>query len=271
MSTYYKEKPKYLDMALQSVWDDQTRKPEQIVLVEDGPLNDELYGVISKWKERIPEVLTVIANSQNRGLAAALNDGISACKGDLIARMDSDDISMPRRFELQEKFMAEHKDIDILGGSMLEFNDSHTLHNIRNYPLDCKYIYKNIAKGSPVAHPSVMFRKRFFDEGFRYSSKYYVCEDITLWFDALKAQKRICNIPEMILRFRRNDSTLKRRGRKKAWAEFRAYCNGIRNLYGIFSFQYIYPILRLAFRLMPQHIIEIIYNSKLRNRMLTHK
>lgn len=271
MSTYYKEKPDYLERALLSIWDDQERKPDQIVLVEDGKLTNELYVVIDKWKIILGEVLTIVANDKNKGLATALNSGIEACTGDLIARMDSDDISMPERFKLQEEFMITHKDIDILGGSILEFNDEGTLHNIRSYSHDYNYIYNHMAKGSPVAHPTVMFRKRFFEEGFRYSPKYYVCEDITLWFEALKAGEKICNIPEVILKFRRNDSTLKRRGRKKACAELRAYCKGIHKLYGLFSFQYIYPMLRFLFRIMPTSIIRTIYNSKLRNKILNNK
>lgn len=268
MSTYTKEKPEYLQRALQSIWDDQIRKPDQIVLVEDGKLTNNLYAIVDKWKIKLGSILTIVAYDKNQGLASALNRGILACNGDLIARMDSDDISLPARFKLQEKYMASNIDIDISGGAILEFNDEGTLSNKRYYSSDSKYIYHNIYKGSPVAHPTVIFRKTFFDDGFRYSSKFYVCEDITLWFDALKAGKKIGNIPNIILKFRRNDATLKRRGRKKAWAEFLAYCYGIRLLYGSYSVKCFYPAIRMLFRLMPTWIVKPIYNSKIRNIFL---
>lgn len=268
MSTYTKEKPEYLNRALQSIWDDQIRKPNQIVLVEDGKLTEELYHVIDTWRNKLGPIMTVVSYPDNRGLAAALNEGLAACKGDLVARMDSDDISLPERFLLQEKYMAANMDIDISGGAILEFNDKGSLNNKRCYSSDSKYIYNHIYKGSPVAHPTVILRKSFFDEGFRYSSKYYVCEDITLWFEALKAGKKIGNLPDLLLKFRRNDSTLKRRGRKKAWAEFRAYCYGIRLLYGNLTIKYIYPTARMIFRIMPTWIVKFVYNSRVRNFFL---
>lgn len=270
MSTYKNEKSEYLDYALKSIWTDQISKPEQIVLVEDGKLTKDLYNVISRWKRQLGNVLTVLAKEENQGLAAALNDGIPLCKGDLIARMDSDDISLPNRFKLQREFMIEHNNVDVLGGSIQEFNDAGTLNKVRKYPQTCSEVYNYIYKGSPVAHPTVMFRRSFFDQGLRYSSKYYVCEDITLWYNALKNGKVICNIPDIILKFRRNNSTLKRRGRKKAFAEFKAYVHGINELYGPLTYKYIFPLMRLIFRLMPTNIVRLVYNSKFRYKVLNH-
>ena len=130
MSVYKSEKGEYLDRSLQSVWDDQTRKPEQIVLVEDGPLTEELYAVIDKWKGMLGDKLVVCRNEQNLGLTKSLNKGIELITSDLIARSDSDDISAPQRFELQEKFFRENPEIDILGGSMQEFDNEHECLNV---------------------------------------------------------------------------------------------------------------------------------------------
>lgn len=127
IATYKGEKPAYLDRALRSIWDDQKRKPDEIVLVEDGPLTMGLYSVVDAWKEILESKLVVIEKPVNEGLAAALNDAIEVAHGDLIARMDSDDISLPDRFMLQEQYMDEHPEVDILGGSIREFNDEGTL------------------------------------------------------------------------------------------------------------------------------------------------
>ena len=265
MSTYINEQPNYLDEAMRSIWTEQKKKPDQIVLVEDGPLPTSLYGILSKWQNVIGDKLTIIENKQNKGLALSLNDGIEACKGDLIARMDTDDIALPDRLKLQEEYMNAHPDVEILGGSLREFNDQGTLNKTRQYPQTIKEIRKSIHKASPLAHPTVMFRRSFFDKGFRYSNKYFICEDVTLWFEAVSSGVVINNIPDIVLNFRRNDSVMKRRGRQKAWSEFKAYSHGIFLLDGVFTLKYIYPLMRLAFRLMPTKIIKAVYNSKLRN------
>lgn len=264
MSTYINEKPNYLDEALKSIWTDQTRQPDQIVLVEDGILTQELYEIIRKWKEIIGNKFTIIENKENKGLALALNDGIAKCAGELIARMDTDDIAMPNRLELEESYMIAHPDVDIIGGALQEFNDQGSLHKVRQYPLSMNDIKNSIHKASPLGHPTVMFRRRFFDKGYRYSNRYFICEDVILWFEAIAGGVKINNIPDIVLKFRRNDSMLHRRGRKKAWSEFQAYTHGIYMLHGIFTPKYAYPLLRLAFRLMPTSVIKAIYNSKLR-------
>jgi glycosyltransferase involved in cell wall biosynthesis len=271
MSTYYKEEPRYLDTALKSVWTEQLRKPDEIILVEDGPLTKPLYAVIDKWQQELQDVLTIVKKPKNQGLAAALNDGIAVAKGDLIARMDSDDRSLPERFQIQERFMEEHADVDILGGSIQEFNDDETLCNVRNYPLTMDEVLKTMYRASPLAHPSVVFRKRFFDAGFRYSSKYHICEDVTMWYDAAAAHRVINNMPEVVLLFRRNDSMMRRRSREKAWSEFHAYNDGIRRVYGLFTFKYAYSFMRLGFRLMPSSFIKSVYNSRFRKMVARQK
>ena len=105
MSVYKSEKPICIDRALRSVWDDQTMKPEEIILVQDGPLGKELMEVINLWKAKLGEHLVTLQNKANLGLTKSLNKGLVYAKGELIARMDSDDISHPMRFERQIKFL----------------------------------------------------------------------------------------------------------------------------------------------------------------------
>ena len=171
IATYKGEKPEYLDRALRSIWDDQKRKPDEIVLVEDGPLTTGLCSVVDAWKEILESRLVVIEKPVNQGLAAALNDAIEVAHGDLIARMDSDDISLPDRFMLQEQYMDEHPEVDILGGSIREFNDEGTLSAVQRYPATMQEVLRTMYKASPLAHPTVMYRSSFFKAGYRYSSK----------------------------------------------------------------------------------------------------
>ncbi|MBO5592079.1 MAG: glycosyltransferase [Prevotella sp.] len=270
ISTYKCEKPAYLDRALKSIWDDQKRKPDEIVLVEDGPLTKELYDVIETWEKKLGSKLAVIEKPVNGGLAAALNDAIGAAHGDLVARMDSDDISLPDRFLLQEQYMDEHPEVDILGGSIREFNDEGTLSAIQRYPATMQEVLCTMYKASPLAHPTVMYRSSFFKAGYRYSSKYHICEDVTMWYDAAAGGRVINSLQDVLLEFRRNPSVLQRRSREKAWSEFLAYNDGISRLYGRFSYKYIYSFMRMCFRLMPASLVSFIYDSKLRRIFARH-
>ena len=270
ISTYKGEKSEYLDRALKSVWDDQKRKPNEIILVEDGPLTRELSDVIEAWKKVLGSKLVVIEKPKNEGLAAALNDAIEVAQGDLIARMDSDDISLPDRFLLQERYMNEHPEVDILGGSIREFNDEGTLSSVCRYPATMQDVLRTMYKASPLAHPTVMFRSSFFKAGYKYSSKYHICEDVTMWYDAAAGGRVINNLQDVLLEFRRNPSVLLRRSREKAWSEFLAYNDGISRVYGRFSYKYIYSFMRMCFRLMPTSIVSFIYGSKFRRKIAHH-
>ena len=272
MSVYKSEKGAFLDRSLQSVWDDQTRKPEQIVLIEDGAIPEELELIIDNFQLRVNASgvakVVVVKLPVNGGLTKALNAGIKHVTGDLIARMDSDDISAPQRFELQEKFFRENPEIDILGGSMQEFDDEHECLNVRHYPLTHEDACKYIVKACPLAHPAVMMRRRIFDEGLHYDERYRMSQDIKLWYDAILAGYRMANLQEIILYFRQQGDVFRRRSRVKAWNEFKIYMNGIYRMHGLFTLAYRYPIARYVFRNLPPSLVKRIYESGMRKRVL---
>ena len=289
MSVYRSEQAACLQRALQSVWDDQTRKPNQIVLIEDGPLPAELEEVVqrlqaafkvqeqqscvqsslqSKAAETSAKILTVVKLPVNGGLTKALNVGLKHATGDLIARMDSDDIAAPNRFELQERFLEEHPEIDIVGGSMQEFDDEHECLNVRHYPQTHEEACKYIVKACPLAHPAVMMRKRMFDEGLKYDERYRMSQDIKLWYDAILAGYKIANLPDVCLYFRQQGDVFRRRSRVKAWNEFKIYMNGIYRMHGLFTTAYRYPIARYIFRNLPPSMVKKIYESGMRKRVL---
>lgn len=268
ISVYQTEKPIYFEEALKSVWDDQTRKPEQIVLVEDGPLTESLYNVVNAWKEKLGDVLCVCQNETNLGLTKSLNVALQHVKTDLVARMDSDDRSDEKRFERQEVYFESHPDVDIVGGALQEFDEEHDCLNVRNYPLTHKEAIKYIMKASPLAHPAVMMRMKIFREGLRYDERYRMSQDIQLWFDAILKGYRIGNIPEVVLYFRREGNVFKRRSRVKAKNEFKIYMNGIYRMHGLWTTAYRYPIARYIFRNLPTPIVKWIYGSRLRTKVL---
>ena len=255
MSVYWSEKGKNLDRAIQSVWTDQTIKPFEIVLIEDGVLTDDLYSVIALWKNKLEDKLVILKNDVNLGLTKSLNRGINVVRGDFIARMDSDDISTSNRFERQIEFLEKNPDIDILGGALKEFDETSDCLRIRRYPLTHNEVVKYISKASPLAHPTVMMRRKMFDAGLRYNEKYKTSQDIALWFDAVLAGYKIGNVQDVTINFRSEGDVFRRRSRSKAWNEFKIYVNGIYRMNGLITFKYIFPILRLFFRLTPPKIV----------------
>lgn len=269
MSVYKSEKPEYLDRSLQSVWDDQTLNPDEIIFVQDGPVGEELEAVINKWKEKLADTLVLLINETNLGLTKSLNKGIRVAKGEYIARMDSDDISLPDRFKLQVEYMESHPEISVLGGAIQEFNDKDGIIGERHFPADTASIKQYIHKASPVAHPAVMIRKSLFDEGVVYNEKYRTTQDLALWFDVLATGHHMANLKEFVLQFRRETNVYQRRKNKEdSRLELKIHLRGIKNLFGFSPVKSLYPVARYTLRLMPNSIIHWFYNGKLRGILL---
>ena len=119
-SVYKNDKPEQLKIALNSIYHDQTKKPNEIILVIDGPVSNEILNEIESFKKTCP-VFKVIKQDENLGLGKTLNNGLEYCTNEIVARMDSDDISLPNRFEEQLKVIKEG--YDLVGSNLEEFID----------------------------------------------------------------------------------------------------------------------------------------------------
>jgi len=121
LSVYFKEKRENLRLALKSIYEDQILKPDEIILVEDGPLSEELYSEIEYQLDNLKGILKIVKLEKNSGLGNALKEGVLHCNYEWIARMDTDDVSYPERFLKQAKFIENNPNIDVLGTFMTEF------------------------------------------------------------------------------------------------------------------------------------------------------
>lgn len=260
LSLFAQENPSYFDLSMRSIWDDQIRKPDQIVLVEDGPLTSELTSIVGNWKEKLGELLTVVKLEKNQGLAIALNEGVKHCTGDYIARMDTDDISLPNRFFVQEKYLSEHPNTVLLGGGMIEFNDQDGELSPRLMPLSHQDIKAAICKTSPFVHPSVCISRKIFDEGLSYNPKCKRCQDIELWFRIIASGYEVANVSEVVIKYRKDPNMYAKR-RKSSTSEFVIFMKGTHLIYGICTYRYIYPILHYMFRLLPASWSQVIYKK----------
>ena len=266
MSVYCKENPLFLDRSMLSIWDEQMVKPSEIVLVEDGPLTNDLYDVIDKWKDKLGLVLNIVKLEHNVGLGDALAIGIKKCTYDLVARMDSDDISMPHRFQKQlDVFM--NNNIDVCGSWINEFNcDENIVDSIRIVPERHSDIVRFAKSRNPINHVTVMFKKRKVLEAGNYQ-RLFLFEDYYLWIRMMLNNATFMNIQESLVKVRAGEGQLLRRqGFTYALYELNAlwlfYKKGF---IGFFIFIK-NSILRLLIRIMPKIFIKWIYYL-LRNKI----
>ena len=215
MSIYYKENPKYFDLCLKSILVDQTVLPNEVVLVKDGKITDELELVLKKYQKKFPKMFNIIELDKNIGLGSALNIGLEKCKYSIVMRMDTDDISVPNRFEKQIKYMQENKDVSAVGGFIDEFEYEQD-KIIRTKTMPCSYDeVKKFAKfRNPINHMSVCFRKEDILEVGNYQPLFYL-EDHYLWARLLVNNKKIENLPCVLVHARIGNGFNSRRGNKK--------------------------------------------------------
>lgn len=215
MSVYNKENPEYLDIALESTLVNQTVKPDEVIIVKDGPLTVKLEAIIEQYIYKFPHKIKIVTLSENKGLGTALNEGLKHCSNELVARVDTDDINCIDRFEKQLNIFNNNDNIDIVGGYISEFDKDHTIFtNIKKMP----EIHKNIVKMSkhrnPMNHMTVMFKKSSVENSGGYKHIFYL-EDYYLWIRMISNNYKFYNIQEILVYARTGSDMVKRRGNKK--------------------------------------------------------
>ena len=260
MSLYKKEHPEYLRLALDSMIN-QTVKPDEIVLVEDGPLTDELYEVVDYYKEH----LRIIVNKTNLGLGLALNEGLKVCRNELVARMDTDDISKPDRCEKQLRRFEEKPELSIVGAHIDEFvGIKENVISQRRVPTTSAEIYEFAKKRSAFNHPTVMYRKSaVLAEGGYADLKRN--QDVDLFGRMLFKGYKAENIDEALLWFRNSDELAIRR---KSWENTWSYIATIKRFWkmGYSSLENYITVLiaQTGMYLMPIKLQNWIYKRILR-------
>jgi len=210
LSVYKSEKPEWLSIALDSMFA-QTIKPAEVVLVEDGPLTNELYAVIEHYKQDYASTFKSVPLEKNQGLGLALQQGVLACSCEYIARMDTDDYSVPTRIEEEFNVMFEKK-VDMVGSIIYEFVGSvDNVVSRRILPETSDEIYKFAKKRTPIAHPSVLFKKRLVVACGNYEDC-YLAEDFAIFVNLLRIGAKGYNIQKPLVYMRVCDDFYKRRG-----------------------------------------------------------
>lgn len=218
MSVYIKEKPEYFKAAMDSILA-QTYPVDEIMLIQDGPLTEELYKLIEYYQSVAPQVIRTFAFEQNRQLGRALAKGVELCRNELVARMDTDDIAMPERIAKQVAYMEAHPEVHVLGGAIREFNDEGTTDRVKYMPQTQEEILNYVKNRNPLNHMTVMFRRSAILEVGNYQHFPYL-EDYSLWSRMLSKGYQIRNIEDVIVRARTSMALVRRRSGWKYFKDF---------------------------------------------------
>lgn len=211
MTVYNKEQPEFLKTSLESICDNQTRKPDEIVVVFDGPLTDELYKVLEDFKAGKEDFVFYYPQEVNRGSGEASRIGTEKCTGDYIVRMDSDDISHPQRIEKQVAYLEKHPEIDALGTDIAEFYYSiDEKMRLRVCPEKHEDIVKMAKRRNPISHNSCCIKREAIKRCGGYETM-LLMEDYYLMLKIIASGGRLGNLNETLLYARIGNGFYKRR------------------------------------------------------------
>lgn len=271
MSVYQKENPEYLRAAVESVLG-QTVPPEEVVLVCDGPLTEALDRVIAEYV-RQEIAFRVVRLPENGGLGKALNEGLKYCSCEWIARMDTDDLSMPDRCEKQLKFLEEHPEVDAVSGTIAEFQGEaldgksaeKEVLSYKTVPKTQDEISAYIKQRNPINHPCVMFRKSRVESAGGYQLCPYF-EDYDLWVRMYKDHAVFANLPDTLLYMRINGMHQRRGGIRYAKCVIDFRVKMYRNRVITFGEFLPMTVVRVLVSLMPNSLRRFLYEKKLRKQ-----
>ena len=211
ISIYFKENPTFLRESLESILN-QTYMPEEILIVKDGLLTKELDNIIDEYKLKYPEIFTILALEENKGLGIALCEGVKLCRNNIIARMDGDDICRSDRFEKQIKYLLNNPEVDIVGSYISEFEGNiDNIISTRRVPISNLEIRNYVKKRNPFNHMTVMFKKEAIINAGNYKD-FKWNEDYYLWARIIKNGATCYNLPEYLVYARTGDAMFERRG-----------------------------------------------------------
>ena len=259
MSIYVNENPEFLRESLKSLLA-STVQPDELVLVEDGPIGENLRAVIESFRARLP--IRTVPLAVNLGLPGALNAGLTACSHDIVARFDTDDICVPQRFARQLDFMKRHPEIAALGTAVQEF-DPYTGENlgVRAPPATHEELLHFAKLSSPFNHPATMYKKSAVLSVGAYPTHMTVAyEDYALWVRLMMAGYKVANLLEILVYMRAGEAqATRRRGWRYAKQEVEFALEfrkaGFLSIWQCVKFM----LLRVPIRFLPARQMALIY------------
>jgi GT2 family glycosyltransferase len=265
LPVYRGDDPAFLREAFVSSVHEQHRRPDQVVLVQDGPVPDELAKAIADLVASSPVTVDHVVMPHNVGLGPALDAGLAACRHEIVARMDADDVSLPERFEKQLPLVEQGA--DIVGSGLLEFESAaEEVSGRRTPPTDPDEIRRVVAFRDPFNHPTVVYRRSAVQAAGGYSDM-ALMEDYLLFARMLDAGARPANLAEPLVRYRVGAGAYARRGGSQLLRSELAVQRRFRELGLITRGQYLRNVVvRGGYRLVPESLRRRAYQALIANR-----
>ena len=265
MSVYVNENQDYLKISMDSILENQTKRPDEFVLVCDGPLTDQLEEVISEYCKRYEGIFKVVRLEENQGLGKALRFGLSKCSNEIIIRADSDDVCIPERIEIQVDYLTKHPEIAAVSSYVDEFDkDWNAPKNVKTLPLEPEQLKKMVKFRNPLNHMAVAFRKSaVLDVG---SYRHMPCiEDYDLWARLVAKGYKLANVDKVLVHARVGNGMIKRRSNRQYITSWRILNKDMLKAKMINVVEYVRNMVAIrCFIYMPKGMKALLYKHVLR-------
>lgn len=195
----YNQTPAFLEESLGGLLGQTYSNIE--VIVADDSTKEESLKCIDEIASRDKRVF-VLRKPTRMGFSNSLNVAFDYCTGDYIALLDDDDVPYPDRIEAQVRYAISHPEIDVFGGDVDIVDENGVITSERLYPSTEKAIKKWFVFRSPFCHPTIMFKRRLIDEGYRYDPAFTRAEDVDLLFRLYGHGFRFGNTGTKLLKYR---------------------------------------------------------------------
>ena len=267
MSLYINEKASYFKDCMNSLIQ-QSVLPTEIVIVEDGPISSDVQDVLNQYKETYPGWINTVKLETNQGLGSALAVGVKACKYDLIARMDTDDIARQDRFQKQLREFEQDPELDICGSIIYEFEeDCDHIVAERRVPLSDAEIKQYQKRRDAFNHVTVMFKKA----AVLNAGNYQPCslmEDTLLWVHMIQSGIKAKNIDEPLVFVRIGHDMYERRGGWKYFLDYKSGRKQVKETGYISNMDYYYTLFaQLVVSLVPEQVRGWIFKNLLHTKV----
>lgn len=210
LTVYHKEKAANFRQALESIVT-QSKPTNDFVIVADGPLTTELDAVLDEYQKKY-SYINIVRLSENKGSGFASQAGLKHIKNDVLAKMDSDDISIPERME--KELAKINEGYDVVGGSIAEFEDDpNIIFSVKRLPQKQEDIIAFSKKRNPICNVTVMYKKSQIEAVGGYADL-VVLEDYTLAIKLIQHGAKVTNLPEVMVKVRANKEQMVRRTNK---------------------------------------------------------
>ena len=265
MPVYYKDNAEYFVTAFDSIIN-QTLLPNEILIIEDGKLDDVFEKIILEIERKYPNLVRVLRLEKNIGIGRIRALGMNECKYDYIAFMDSDDISRSDRFEKQIHYIKEHSNIDVVGSYITEFDGApDNIYSKRILPNTNEEIYQYGKFRMPVNNPTLILKRQSVLNAGNYRL-FNAFEDYELYTRMLKMGYKFANIPEFLVNMRAGQGMMNRRKGVKYFLTCELPCMNAMKQSGYINFkEYLRNVtLKFLLRVIPDWFRNLIYIKFLR-------